>query len=281
VPDADFAQTAAMMEAMRQAGNYMDAATLHIFSGKGSSCTKTLFGLFNCCNASGGGGGMSNSSIMSSAMSAGGQVLKAGSSYMYDTMFDNSYVIRGIDSALSSTPIGSLTSSGPFSPSFSMYGFTASWSASGGLVFAFDPTTLAIQVAIMIIVEIASCDPQEKMLALKKGQNLCRFTGSYCSVEIPIIGTCLQTTESYCCFNSRLARIINTSGGAQIGKAVTDCTGFTPTEFARLDFSRIDLTEFTNEIMANVRMPNMTSINTDSTATMQRKLNNYYMRGRQ
>jgi len=133
----------------------------------------------------------------------------------------------------------------------------------------------------MIIVEIASCDPQEKMLALKKGQNLCRFTGSYCSVEIPIVGTCLQTTESYCCFNSRLARIINTSGGAQIGKAVTDCTGFTPTEFARLDFSRIDLTEFTNEIMANVRMPSATTINTDSTATMQRKLNNYYTRGRQ
>ena len=281
VPDADFAQTTAMMEAMRQAGNYMDAATLRIFGGQGSSCKKSLFGLVNCCKASGGGGGMSNSSIMSSAMSAGGQVLKAGSSYMYDMMFDNSSVIRGIDSALASTPIGSLTSSGPFSPSFSLYGFTASWSASGGFVLAFDPTTLAIQVAIMIVVEITSCDPQEKMLALKKGQNLCRFTGSYCSVETPIVGTCLQTTESYCCFNSRLARIINTSGGTQIGKAMTDCTGFTPTEFASLDFSRIDLTEFTNEIMANVKMPNMTSINTDSTATMQRKLNNYYTRGRQ
>jgi hypothetical protein len=42
-----------------------------------------------------------------------------------------------------------------------------------------------------------------------------------------------------------------------------------------------DLTEFTNEIMANVQMPSATIINTDSTATMQRKLNNYYTRGRQ
>lgn len=279
VPDADMAQTAAMMEAMRQAGNYMDGS-MKIFSGQGSSCTNTLFGLFNCCKGSGGGSGMNNSSIMSSAMSAGGQVLKAGSSYMYDMMFDNSYVIRGIDSALASTPIGSLTS-GPFSPSFSMYGFTASWSASGGFVLAFDPTTLAIQVAIMIIVEIASCDPPEKMLALKKGQNLCRFTGSFCSVEIPIVGICLQKTETYCCFNSRLARIINTAGGVQIGRPATDCSGFTPDQFAALDFSRIDLSEFIAEIMANVHMPNTSAINTDSTAAMQRKLNNYYTRGRQ
>ena len=100
-------------------------------------------------------------------------------------------------------------------------------------------------------------------------------------MEVPILGICLQTTETYCCFNSRLARIINTSGGVQIGKPVSDCTGFTPTEFASLDFSRIDLTEFTNEIMANVRMPSATTINTDSTATMQLKLNNYYTRGHQ
>jgi len=36
--------------------------------------------------------------------------------------------------------------------------------------------------------------------------------------------------------------------------------------------SRIDLTEFTNEIIANVRMPSATTINTDTTTTMQRKL---------
>src|SRR5665647_1590606 len=171
----------------------------------------------------------------------------------------------------------------PFSPSFSLYGFTATWGAMpgalgsfGGISFAFDPTTLAIQVGLMILQELLSCDQPEKMLAMKKGQNLCRYTGSHCSIKIPIIGTCLQTTESYCCFNSRLARIINTSGGVQMGKPVTDCTGFTPTEFSSLDFSRIDLTEFTNEIMANVKMPSATIINTDSTATMQRKLNNYY-----
>jgi len=91
----------------------------------------------------------------------------------------------------------------------------------------------------------------------------------------------LQKTEAYCCFNSRLARIINTEGGAQIGRPATDCSGFTPSQFAALDFSRIDLSEFIAEIMANVQMPNTSAINTDGTAAMQRKLNNYYTRGRQ
>ncbi|CAH1073263.1 IncF plasmid conjugative transfer protein TraN [Candidatus Nitrotoga sp. 1052] len=290
VPDTDFAQTAAMMEVMRQGGNYMDAVSLRIFGGQGSSCKKSLFGLVNCCKPSGGGAAVSNASVMGYAVSAGGQTLKYGSSYMYDTLFDNFHIVRGLDSVLASTPIGSLAggSSMPFSPSFSLYGFTATWGAMpgalgsfGGISFAFDPTSLAIQVGLMILQELLSCDQPEKMLAMKKGQNLCRYTGSHCSIKIPIIGSCMQTTESYCCFNSRLARIINTSGGVQIGKPVTDCTGFTPTEFSSLDFSRIDLTEFFNEIMANVRMPSATIINTDSTATMQRKLNNYYTRGRQ
>ena len=296
-PDPDFAQTAAMMEAMRQAGNYMDAASLLIFGGQESSCTKSLFGLVNCCKASGGGAAMSNSAVMGFALQAGGQAIKYGSSYVYDSIMSNSgqvgYVARGIESALSSTPADYLMSgtTPSFSPSFSLYGFTASFGAAaagattigtyGSLTFAFDPYSLAISVAIMVIQDILSCEQEEKMLAMRKGQNLCRFTGSYCSMKIPIIGVCLQTTESYCCFNSRLARIINTSGGAQIGKPVTDCAGFTPTEFASLDFSRIDLAEFTNEIMANVRMPSASIINTDSTATMQRKLTNYYTRGRQ
>ncbi len=276
VPDADMAQTAAMMEAMRQAGNYMDGS-MKIFSGTSDQCTKTLFGLFNCCKPSGGAGGMNNSSIMNSAMSAGGQALASGSGYMYDMMFDNSTVMKGIYSALGA----SHAVTAPFSPSFSMYGFTASWSASGGFVLTFDPTTLAIQVAIMIITEIATCDPPEKMLALKKGQNLCRYTGSFCSVEIPIVGICLQKTETYCCFNSRLAKIVNAGGKTQLGQPLTDCTGFTTEQFSLIDFSQIDMSEFIAEIMANVHMPNTNAINTDSTATMQRKLNNYYTRGRQ
>ncbi len=301
-PDTDLAKTAAMMEAMRQGGNYMNPATLMIFGGENGSCTNTLFGLSNCCKPSSGGAGMSNSSIMGFAvqqgLSVGGQALSYGSSYVYDVLYSNSYIVRGMDSLIAGSPLGSVTggtlfggSSTPFSPSFGLYGFTASFGAApagatflgsaGGITFAFDPTSLAISVAIMVITDLMSCTPDEKKLAMKNGQRLCRFTGSACSMEIPIIGTCIQITQSYCCFNSRLARIMNTAGGAQIGRAATDCSGFTPSQFAALDFSKIDLSEFEAEIMANVKMPNMGAIGSDSTARMQRKLNNYYTRGRQ
>ncbi len=297
VPDADLAKTAAMMEMMRQSGNYQDPAQQLIFGGQGSSCTKTLFGLFNCCKASAGGTNMKNSSVMGFAvqqgLSAGGQALKYGSSYVYDTLFDSSFIVRGLDSALSSTPIGSLAggSSMGFSPSFGLYGFTATFGApaagatvlgsAGGITFAFDPYSLMIAVAIMVIQDLMSCTQDEKMLGMKKGENLCRYTGSYCSAEVPILGICLQVTENYCCFNSHLARIINTAGGAQLGRTASNCTGFTADEFALLDFSRIDLSEFTNEIMANVRTPSATTVGNDNGATLQQKLNNYYTRGKQ
>lgn len=293
-PNTDLAQTAAMMEAMRQAGNYQDPATLRIFGGTGGSCTNTLFGLSNCCKPS--GGALSNGGVMGNAlMTVGGQVLKYGSSYVYDTLFDNSYMVRGLDSMLGSTPVGSLVggSSSGFSPSFGAYGFAASFGAPaagatvlgsfGGMTFTFDPTTLAIQVGLMILQDLMSCTQDEQKLALKTGQNLCRYTGSYCSMQLDLLFTsiCLQTTQTYCCFNSRLARIINTAGGAQIGKPATDCSGFTSDEFAMLDFSKIDLSEFTNEIMANVKLPSPTAVTGDGAATMQTKLNNYYTRGKQ
>lgn len=288
VPDADMTQAAAMMEGMRQAGNYMNG--MAIFGGTNGSCTANP--LNSCCKPS--GGASNNGSILGNAlMSAGGQVLKYGSSYVYDTLYDNYHIVRGLDSMLSSTPFGGLVggSSAGFSPSFGLYGFTATFGAApagatvlgsaGGFTFAFDPTSLAISVAIMVVTEMMSCTPDEKILSMKLGQNLCRFTGSYCSMEIPIVGGCIETTQTYCCFNSRLARIINTAGGLQLGRAVTDCTGFTPDQFALLDFSKIDLSEFTAEIMANVHLPSTTAIGIDSTNTMQYKLNNYYTRGRQ
>ena len=293
VPNSDLAQTAAMMEAGRQAGNYQDPASMKIFGGTGGNCTNTLFGLSNCCKPS--GGASNNSGVLGNAIvSAGGQIIKYGSSYMYDTLFDNSYIMRGFDSMLGSTPMGSLVGgSSSFSPSFGMYGFTASFGAApagatvlgsaGGFTFAFDPTSLAISVAIMVVTDLMSCTQDEQKLSMKNGQNLCRFTGSYCSMQLDLLfaSICLQTTQTYCCFNSRLSRIINTSGGPQIGKPATDCTGFTQDEFAMLDFSKINLSEFTAEIMANVKLPATSAVTGDSATTMQTKLNNYYTRGKQ
>ena len=88
---------------------------------------------------------------------------------------------------------------------------------------------------------------------MKNDNRLCHGVGSYCSKRIPIIGQCVETTETYCCFNSRLARILNEQGRAQLGRAwggaqSPDCSGFTIAQLQALDFSRMDLSEFYAEI---------------------------------
>jgi conjugal transfer mating pair stabilization protein TraN len=66
---------------------------------------------------------------------------------------------------------------------------------------------------------------------------------------------CVQRNQSYCCFNSKLARILQEQGRAQIpsiggfGSAQSpNCRGFTTHEFQSLDFTKIDLTGYHAQI---------------------------------
>jgi conjugal transfer mating pair stabilization protein TraN len=276
--DPDFAKSMAMMEASREAGTYMDPNSLEIFKGSDSRCKIKLFGLGNCCKKSGGGAGMSNAFM---AMNAGVQAGKFfGSPYVYDAMFasDVPWLVNKAIDAWSATAWTSTTS---------FYGLTFSFSSTAGLQFVgFDPYSFAFQIGMMILQEMLSCEQQEQVLAMKRGQNLCTEVGTYCSKKLPIVKICIEKTKSYCCYNSRLARIINEQGRAQIGKSwgspeSPNCSGFTQSELAAIDFSRIDLSEFTSEIMANIKMPNVSGMQQNVQGVVQQKMQNYYQRGTQ
>jgi conjugal transfer mating pair stabilization protein TraN len=149
----------------------------------------------------------------------------------------------------------------------------------------FDPYTLALQIAIMILQDLMSCDQSEQILAMRRGQNLCHEVGTYCSQELKLlfVKICIEHTKSHCCYNSRLARIINEQGRAQLGKAwgsaeSPNCSGFTQAEFAALDFSRIDLSEFTAEIMANIKLPNVGTMSQQTQSSVQQKVQSYYQK---
>ena len=67
----------------------------------------------------------------------------------------------------------------------------------------------------------------------------------------------IETKKSFCCFNSKLAKVIHEQGRPQLksfanspfGSASNpNCRGFTPEEFQNLDFSKIDLSEWYSEI---------------------------------
>jgi conjugal transfer mating pair stabilization protein TraN len=271
--DSDFAKVIASMEAAREAGTYMDPNSLQLFKGFDNRCTKGYFGLKNCCKTSGGGGSMSNA--MMAVAAAGKTASFFGSPYMYDAMYasDVPFLMNRAIDAWSAT---AWTSSANF------YGASFSYSIEGGLQFvSFDLTSFAFQVGMMILQDLLSCDQSEQILGMKRGQNLCHFTGSYCSQELNLglAKICLETTESYCCFNSRLARIINEQGRGQVGKGwgsgeSPDCSGFTPDQMQALDFSKMDLSEFYAEIQP--KLPDMNALSTKNQQLIQQKVNNYY-----
>jgi hypothetical protein len=92
-------------------------------------------------------------------------------------------------------------------------------------------------------------------LSQKREQGLCHWNWKWTSKKGPL-GITIEESESYCCFNSKLGRIINEQGRAQIGKGWgsksnpdnPDCTGFTVEQLQSLDFSQIDFSDFYADI---------------------------------
>ncbi len=101
------------------------------------------------------------------------------------------------------------------------------------------------------------CNNKERELKKRKQADTCHYIGKYCSNKIKFINLCTERKKSYCCFNSKLSRIINDQGRPQIGKSFgsarkPNCKGFTPTEFSSLDFSTIDLSDYVSEMQKQV-----------------------------
>lgn len=136
-------------------------------------------------------------------------------------------------------------------------------SSSGGMsmTLMFSPSAFAAQQSIGLIQQIFTCksamSEEEKALPNRLSANLCIYVGEYCSKTVKILGVklCQTKKKTYCCFNSTLARIINTEGNKQLGRSMGDpenatCQGFTIDEFNRIDLSKMDLSEFVAEVTA-------------------------------
>lgn len=98
-----------------------------------------------------------------------------------------------------------------------------------------------------IDLSLAQCSEQEKVLGQKREAGQCHYVGSYCS-DRSLFG-CLARRYTYCCFSSKLARIIHEQGRVQLGidwgsARNPDCRGLTPEELTSIDFAAIDFSEF-------------------------------------
>jgi hypothetical protein len=111
----------------------------------------------------------------------------------------------------------------------------------------------------------ANCKENEIALMKSQEKKLCHYVGSYCSSKIPLIGTCKTTTKSYCCFTSKISRVIVEQGRAQLGLGwgsaqSPDCGGLSPTQLESLQFDKMDLSEISADIAGSVTMPNTTAL---------------------
>jgi conjugal transfer mating pair stabilization protein TraN len=266
--DPDFGKAVAGMETLRHAGVYMDPDTLKIFQGEPADCRRKIFGLTNCCKAEGGTttGNTFRNSVMYAAFEFGKQFV--GSKYAYDALNGAS---SAVGSALSS--MGVLNASTEAPTTFNVYGFQFGFANGSFSYVGFDPVSFATAIAIqLILTEITSCPKEDQKTAMRRAQGLCHHVGDYCSRKV--LGACYTKKESYCCFNSKLAKAITVDGKRQLNMSFghprsPDCTGLTVEQVSGLDFSQIDMSEF----IASIEHTPMASA--EAQANVANRLTNY------
>ena len=121
------------------------------------------------------------------------------------------------------------------------------------------------------------CDREEVLLHERDAQGLCAYVGTYCSKKF--LGVCLTKKKAYCCFESKLSRILQEQGRVQLPKPWDEpkeetCEGFTLDEFAQLDLSQMDFSEVYAEFTEAARLPD----ELETSVLIQQKIEDYYAR---
>lgn len=241
-PNTNLTDTIAKLEIARQAAVYGDYDGLRFFSGTAETCRNKLGGV-SCCKGKV-RASYSNENALGASYIFASQIAKEtvktlGSPYVNDILMSHDTMASVM------TKLYGEAAMKAYSPSLSYYGLSVSY-ASGSLQFSFDPWTFFAMVAIDVATDYLSCTQEEQALQLKRGSESCLYVGSVCT-EFNL-GRCQEKTESYCCYNSRLARLVQEAAHEQLGLSwgditAADCRGLTAYEFSQLDLSTIDIDE--------------------------------------
>jgi conjugal transfer mating pair stabilization protein TraN len=118
----------------------------------------------------------------------------------------------------------------------------------------------AVMIAIMLIQIIWSCEMPEYELAAKKQLKVCKDLGTYCDSKEPITGLCWIRKESYCCYNSPLARILNEQIKPQLGMGFgtpdkPECSGIKVAELDKVDWNQVNLDEWLGLLALTNHLP--------------------------
>lgn len=145
--------------------------------------------------------------------------------------------------------------------------------AAGAAALAGGPAAIAALATPFLV--LFACGQDEMKLDIKDRMGLCHNLGSYCSSSF--LGICSTRRTAYCCFESKLSRVLQEQGRVQLRKPwgspkKEQCQGFTIDEFASLDLSVMDFTEVYADFMDAAKLPDEVQTLSD----IQDKIQAYY-----
>jgi conjugal transfer mating pair stabilization protein TraN len=264
-----------------QDGNCLDQ--LYIFNGKASRCRPSGYTVGytnNCCKSDkvGSDDMGSNISNVSNGIQTAyelGQVAYYGNALAAGTAEITSVTTTASGAISSMTVVTASGSTATLSGASATgaYGALASGATGVEAVTAgiteyigalLNPTTIVVAVVVMVVMRLlygSGCDQTDIQTGMQVAATDCHYIGDYCEKKWVAVG-CVQKAKSYCCFNTKMARIIHEQGRPQLVSFGADggwgtpgapeCRGFTPDEFQSLDFSRIDLSEYFEDIQKDL-----------------------------
>jgi len=103
---------------------------------------------------------------------------------------------------------------------------------------------------LAVTTHLARCNTEEQSLATWRHAGQCHHVGS----KKELLGA--QTSQVFCCFSTKLARIVHEEGRKQLnldwGTAEEPrCRGFSLNELQRIDFTKIDLSDAIEDVSIN------------------------------
>ena len=130
-----------------------------------------------------------------------------------------------------------------------------------------------------LLVGLGNCSASERELAEERNAGNTHYLGRYCSKRT-FFGACIRRSRAWCVFGSKLGRILQQQGRAQLGIGWSSCRGLTVAEVEGIDFARLDLLEFTDDLMDGSKEPSVSLPDAGDTGTaMRTRIRDFYRRG--
>ena len=130
-----------------------------------------------------------------------------------------------------------------------------------------------------LLVGLANCSASERELAEERNAGNTHYLGKYCSRKT-FFGICIRHSRAWCVFGSKLGRILQQQGRAQLGIGWGNCRGLTVAEIEGIDFASLDLSEFTEDLMDASKEPSVSLPDAGDTGeAMRTRVRDFYSRG--